>query len=45
VTRTARSDYAGWFVTAMCLLGAAVLFGLLFGDGPNWAPALSAPWS
>jgi serine/threonine protein kinase len=44
VTRTARSEFGGWFVTAMSVLGAAVLFGLLLGDGPTWAPALSAPW-
>ena len=28
----------------MSLLGAAVLLGLLFGTGANWAPALDAPW-
>lgn len=44
VTRTARSEFGGWFVTAMCLLGATVLLGLLLSDGPTWAPALSAPW-
>jgi predicted Ser/Thr protein kinase len=45
VTRTARSEFGGWFVTAICLLGAAVLLGLLLSGGPTWAPALSAPWS
>ncbi len=44
VTRTARSEFGGWFVTAMCVLGAVVLFGLLLDGGPTWAPALSAPW-
>ncbi len=44
VARSARSEFGGWFVAAMCLLGAAVLLGLLLGQGPNWAPALSAPW-
>jgi hypothetical protein len=44
-TRTARSEFGGWLVVAMCALGTAVLLGLLFSTGPNWAPALSAPWS
>ena len=44
VTRTARSEFGGWFVIAMSLLGTAVLLGLLLSSGPNWAPALSAPW-
>jgi len=44
VARTARSEFGGWFVVAMSLLGTAVLLGLLLGSGPNWAPALSAPW-
>ncbi len=44
VTRTARSEFGGWFVTAMCVLGAVVLLGLLLNGGPTWAPALSAPW-
>ena len=42
--RTARTEFGGWFVVAMCVLGTAVLLGLLFGSGPNWAPELSAPW-
>jgi hypothetical protein len=29
----------------MCALGTAVLLGLLFSGGPNWSPALTAPWS
>jgi hypothetical protein len=45
VTRTARSEFGGWLVVAMCALGTAVLLGLLFSGGPNWAPALSAPWT
>jgi hypothetical protein len=45
VTRTARSEFGGWFVVAMCALGTAVLLGLLLSGGPNWAPALTAPWS
>ncbi len=44
VARTARSEFGGWFVTAMCLLGTAVLVGLLLNTGPNWAPALGRPW-
>ena len=44
VVRTARSEFGGWFVAAMSLLGTAVLLGLLFNGGPNWAPALHAPW-
>ena len=44
VARTARSEFGGWFVTAMCVLGTAVLVGLLLNSGPNWAPALGAPW-
>ena len=45
VNRTARSEFGGWLVVAMCTLGTAVLLGLLFSGGPNWAPALTAPWS
>ena len=45
VTRTARSEFGGWLVVAMCALGTAVLIGLLLSGGPNWAPALTAPWS
>jgi hypothetical protein len=44
VSRTSRSEFGGWFVVAMCGLGTAVLLGLLFSSGPNWAPALNAPW-
>ena len=44
VERNARSEFGGWFVAAMCALGTAVLLGLLFTDGPNWAPQLGAPW-
>ncbi len=44
VTRTAGTEFGGWFVVAMSLLGGAVLLGLLFSGGPNWAPGLSAPW-
>jgi serine/threonine protein kinase len=44
VSRTARSEFGGWFVIAMSVLGTAVLLGLLLTVGPNWAPALSAPW-
>jgi serine/threonine protein kinase len=43
-TRTARTELGGWLVVAMSLIGSAVLLGLLFGDGPNWAPQLHAPW-
>jgi len=45
VNRMARSEFGGWLVVAMCALGTAVLLGLLFSGGPNWAPALTAPWS
>ena len=45
VNRTARSEFGGWLVVAMCAVGTAVLLGLLFSGGPNWAPALTAPWS
>ena len=44
VTRTARTEFGGWFVAGMSVLGAAVLLGLLFGGGPNWAPYVHAPW-
>jgi hypothetical protein len=44
VARTARSEFGGWFVVAMCGLGTAVLVGLLLSGGPNWAPQVSAPW-
>ncbi len=45
VARTARSEFGGWFVAVMCVLGTAVLLGLLLSGGPNWAPASGAPWS
>jgi hypothetical protein len=44
VARTAASEFGGWFVLVMSLLGSAVLLGLLFGPGPNWAPGVHAPW-
>lgn len=44
VVRNTRREFAGWFTLIMCCLGAAVLVGLLFGDGPNWAPAVSGPF-
>jgi hypothetical protein len=43
-SRTARSELGGWLVTAMSLLGAAVLVALLLSGGPTWAPSVSAPW-
>jgi len=45
VMRTARTEYWGWFVAVMAAVGTAALLGLLLTDGPNWAPALGAPWS
>jgi hypothetical protein len=44
VARTSRTEFGGWFVAVTCLLGAAVLVGLLHSTGANWAPALTAPW-
>ena len=44
VRRTAATEFGGWFVVVMSVLGAAVLLGLLFSGGPNWAPAVTAPW-
>lgn len=44
VVRNSRREFAGWFVLVMCCVGAAVLVGLLLGDGPNWAPAASGPF-
>jgi predicted Ser/Thr protein kinase len=44
VHRTSRTEFGGWFVVVTCVLGVAVLLGLLLSTGPNWAPALSAPW-
>jgi hypothetical protein len=43
-SRTARSEFGGWLVTAMSLLGVAVLVALLLSGGPTWAPSVSAPW-
>jgi serine/threonine protein kinase len=43
VTRSARSEFGGWFVAVMCLLLAAGLVALLLNGGPNWAPAVSGP--
>ena len=45
MTRTASTELGGWFVVAMCLLATAVLVALLLDSGPNWTPALSAPWA
>ena len=45
VTRTAATELGGWFVVAMCVLATAVLVALLLDSGPNWTPALSAPWA
>ncbi len=44
VTRTARTEFGGWFVAAMALLGAAAVLAVLFSTGPNWAPGVGAPW-
>ena len=44
VARTARTEFLGWFVAAMSLLGAAVVLGVLFSTGANWAPGTGAPW-
>src|SRR4051794_6866713 len=44
VTRAARTEFGGWLVVAMSVLGTAVLLGLLFSGGPNWSPYLNAPW-
>jgi predicted Ser/Thr protein kinase len=43
-SRTARSELGGWLVTAMSVVGAAVLVALLLSGGPTWAPSVSAPW-
>ena len=45
VTRTARSEFGGWFVVVMCLLLAAGLVALLLNGGPTWGPAPSGPLS
>jgi serine/threonine protein kinase len=45
VARTASTELGGWFVVVMCLLATAVLVALLLDSGPNWTPALSAPWA
>lgn len=42
--RTARTDYGGWFVVGMSVVGVVLLVTLLLGSGPSWAPALTAPW-
>jgi serine/threonine protein kinase len=44
VTRAAGTEFGGWFVVVMSVLGTAVLLGLLFSGGPNWAPQVHAPW-
>ena len=43
-TRTASTEFGGWFVVAMSFLGSAVLVALLLGSGANWAPGTGAPW-
>jgi membrane protease YdiL (CAAX protease family) len=45
VTRAAGTELGGWFVVAACVLATAVLVALLLDSGPNWTPALSAPWA
>ena len=42
--RTAATEFGGWFVVVMSLLGSAVLLGLLVSSGPNWSPGVDAPW-
>ena len=37
VNRTARDGVRRLVVVAMCAVGTAVLLGLLFSGGPNWA--------
>ena len=44
-THGRSTELGGWFVVAMCLLATAVLVALLLDAGPNWTPALSAPWA
>ena len=44
VTRTAGTEFGGWFVLVMSVLGSVVLLGLLSSQGPNWAPGVHAPW-
>ena len=41
---TARSQAVAWLVVAACLLGSAVLLGMLGQGGPSWAPAVGPPW-
>ena len=43
VDRTPATEFGGWFVVVMCLLGAAGLLALLLDVGPNWAPAVVLP--
>ncbi|WP_091732951.1 serine/threonine-protein kinase [Nocardioides scoriae] len=45
VTRTARTEFLGWFVAVMGAVGAAALLGVLLSAGPNWAPDVAAPWN
>jgi hypothetical protein len=42
--RTSRTEFGGWFVVGMAVLGTAVMLGLLLSSGPNWAPAAGGPW-
>ena len=44
VNRNARTEFGGWLLVGLSVLGSAVLVGLLLSDGPNWAPQLGAPW-
>ena len=44
VVRNTRREFAAWFTLILCGVGAAVLVGLLLGDGPNWGPAASGPF-
>ena len=43
-TRTSRTEFGGWLVVALSVLGSAVLLGLLVSSGANWSPQLNAPW-
>ena len=45
VSRTARTEFLGWFVAVMSVVGAAALLALLLSSGPNWAPDVGAPWN
>lgn len=44
VRRTSRTEWGGWLLAVMSVVGAAALLGVLLSSGPNWAPGVAPPF-